>query len=203
MLYFLDGISFINFPKHEKRNEKMRNIIFLCLIMFVIFNFNICCFAQQNELSYEMKIPEGYVFYHYQYAYLDISLIHPEKWINYSSQERGILIETPDSKGSIMLLGTPLFGEDYTLEKLWNENMENLKLVGATFQESTADTLYGYPAIKAMHTIKLGNVLHQYIRYSAIIGDLFYTFSFHSPVPDFDKYLEEVLTVVYSITIKS
>jgi len=162
-------------------------------------------FAQQTEEVVDQEVPEGYILYHYQYAYLDISLIYPEDWINYSSQERGVLIDTPDSKGSIMLLGTPLFGEDYTLDKLWNENMENLKLVGAVFQESTASTLSGYPAIKALHTIKLGlgNVLHQYIRYSSIIGDLFYTFSFHSPVPDFDKYLKEVLTVVHSITIKS
>ena len=181
----------------------MKKIIFLFLVFFMIFNFSHTIYSQPQELLAGMEIPEGYVSYHYQYAYLDISLIYPEKWINYSSQERGILIDTPDSKGSIMLLGTPLFGEDYSLEKLWDENMENLKLVGAVFHESTPDTLSGYPAIKAMHTIKLGNDMHQYIRYSAIIGDSFYTFSFHAPVNDFEKYLEKVLIIVQSISIKT
>jgi len=181
----------------------MKKIIFLFLVFFMIFNFSHTIYSQPQELPAEMEIPEGYVFYQYQYAFLDISLIYPEKWINYSSQERGILIDTPDSRGSIMLLGTPLFGEEYTLEKLWEENMESLEIAGAVFQESIPETFSGHPAIKAFHTIKIGNVLHQYIRYSAIIGDLFYTFSFHAPVADFEKYLEEVLTVVHSVTIKS
>jgi len=181
----------------------MKKAIYIFALIFLFSLMALSVSAQQTEEVIDQEVPEGYILYHYQYAYLDISLVYPENWINHSTQERGILIDTPDSKGSIMLLGTPLFGEEFTLEKLWNENMENLKLVGAVFQESTADTLSGYPAIKAMHTIKLGNVLHQYIRYSAIIGDLFYTFSFHSPVPDFEKYLKEVLTLVHSITIKS
>ena len=179
----------------------MKKYIFLGLIIIVFFNFTLTLHAQ--EMSQPWEIPKGYVFYQYQYGYLDISLIYPEDWINYSSQERGVLIDTPDSKGSIMLLGTPLFGEEYTLEKLWAENMENLKLAGATFQESVPDTLSGCPAIKALYTIKIGEDIHQYICYSAIIGDLFYTFSFHAPVNDFEKYREKVLTVVRSVSIKT
>ncbi|MDI3543247.1 MAG: hypothetical protein PWP57_851 [Candidatus Atribacteria bacterium] len=178
----------------------MKKYIFLGLTI-IIFNFTLTLYAQ--EMSSLQEIPKGYVFYQYQYAYLDISLIYPEDWINYSSQERGVLIDTPDSKGSIMILGTPLFGEEYTLEKLWAENMENLKLAGATFQESVPDTLSGYPAIKALYTIKIGEDIHQYICYSSIIGDLFYTFSFHAPVNDFEKYREEVLTIVRSVSIKN
>ena len=113
------------------------------------------------------------------------------------------MIYTPDSKGVLFLIGTPMFGEEYTLEKLWAENMENLKSAGAVFQESGPDALSGYPAIKALHTIKLGNDSHQYIRYSTIIEDMFYTFSFHAQVGDFEKYLEEVLTVVPSVSIKT
>ena len=112
------------------------------------------------------------------------------------------MIYTLDSKGVLLLVATPMFGEEYTLDELWKVNMENLESTGAVFQESTSDTLSGYPAIKAFHTIKLGKDTHQYIRYSAIIGDLFYAFSFHAPVADFDKYLEEVLAVVQSVKIK-
>ncbi len=180
----------------------MKKIIFLYLLALLFFWIILPASAQQAEDVLTQAVPEGYVFYQYQYAYLDISLVYPEKWINYSSQERGILIDTPDSRGSIMILGTPLFGEETTLEKLWEENMENLKSVGAVFQESVPDTLSGHPAVKALHTIKIGNEIHQYIRYSAVIGDLFYTFSFHAPVADFEKYLEEALAVVHSVTIK-
>ncbi|MDD3655965.1 MAG: hypothetical protein PHI72_04270 [Atribacterota bacterium] len=102
-----------------------------------------------------------------------------------------------------MILGTPLFGEDYTLKKLWAENKESLELAGAIFQESVPGTFSGYLAIKALYTIKIGNSNHQYLRYSAIIGDLFYTFSFHAPVTEFEKYLEEVLAVVHSVSIKT
>ena len=177
----------------------MKKYIFLGLTIIVFFNFILTLHAQ--EMSQPWEIPKGYVFYQYQYAYLDISLIYPEDWINYSSQERGVLIDTPDSKGSIMLLGVPLFGEEYTLEKLWAENMENLKLAGATFQESVPDTLSGYSAIKALYTIKIGEDIHQYICYSSIIGDLFYTFTFNATLGDFEKYLGEVLTVVRSVSI--
>ncbi len=179
----------------------MKKIFYIFLAIIIFSNFSPLIYAQQQKEKRE--IPEGYVFYQYKYAYLDISLVYPEKWINYSSQERGILIDTPDSKGSIMLLGTPLFGKEYTLEKLWEENMENLKSVGAIFQESTPDKISGHPAIKALHTLKVGDNNHQYIRYSAIIGNIFYTFSFHAPVNDFEKYLEEVLTVVHSVLIKN
>jgi hypothetical protein len=183
----------------------MKKYIFYFLITTttLILGFFLSLQAQQPEQAQEMEIPEGYVFYQYQYAYLDISLVYPEKWINYSSQERGILIDTPDSKGSIMILGTPLFGEEYTLEKLWAENMENLKLAGAVFQEElTPDTLSGYPAIKALYTIKIGEGTHQFICYSSIIGDVFYTFIFNATLGDFEKYLGEVLTVVRSVSIK-
>jgi hypothetical protein len=181
----------------------MKKIIFLCFIFLLFFSFNHTIHSQQKELPPGVEVPEGYVYYQYQYAYLDISLVYPEKWINYSSQERGVLIDTPDSKGSIMILGTPLFGEDYILEKLWAENKESLELAGAIFQESVPDTFSGYPAIKALHTIKIGNSNHQYLRYCTIVDDLFYTFSFHAPVAEFEKYLEEVLTVVHSISIKT
>lgn len=181
----------------------MKKIIFLFYLSIFFFWILLPASAQQDEDVLTQEVPEGYIFYQYQYAYLDISLVYPEKWINYSSQERGILIDTPDSRGSIMLLGSPLFGEEYTLEKLWNENMENLKLAGAVFQEElTPDTLSGYPAIKALFTIKIGEDIYQYICYSSIIGDLFYTFTFHAPVNDFEKYREEVLTMVRSVSIE-
>jgi hypothetical protein len=181
----------------------MKKFIFLCLLVFLFFWIILSGSVQQAEDVQTQEVPDGYVFYHYQYAYLDISLVYPEKWINYSSQERGILIYTPDSRGSIMILGTPLFGEEYTLEKLWNENMENLKLAGAVFQEElTPDTLSGYPAIKALYTIKIGESTHQFICYSSIIGDVFYTFTFNATLGDFEKYLGEVLTVVRSVSIK-
>jgi hypothetical protein len=86
---------------------------------------------------------------------------------------------------------------------LWSENMENLKSAGAVLLESTPDTFSGYPAIKALHTMKLGKDTHQYIRYSSIIGDLYYSFSFHTYEKDFEKYLDEVLTIVHSVKIKS
>ncbi len=181
----------------------MKKMIFLCFVFFLIFNFSHTIYSQQQESPLEMEIPEGYVFYHYQYAYLDISLIFPEKWINHSTQERGILIYTPDSKGSIKMLGSPLFGKEYTLEELWTENMESLKRMGADFQESISDTLSGHPAIKSLYTIKIARNIHQYICYSSIIGDIFYTFTFNVHEQDFEKYLEEVLTIVQSVTIKT
>ena len=181
----------------------MKKNIFLFYLAFLFFWILLPASAQQAEDVLTQEVPEGYVFYRYQYAYLDISLIYPEKWINYSSQERGVLIDTPDSQGSIMILGTPLFGEDNTLEKLWTENKESLELAGAIFQESVPDTFSGYPAIKALHTIKIGNNTHQYLRYSTIVDDLFYTFSFRAPAAEFEKYLEEVLTIVHSVSIKT
>lgn len=181
----------------------MKKTIFLCLVFFMVFNYSHTTYSQQQELQQEMEIPEGYVLYQHQYAYLDIFLMYPENWINHSSQERGILIYTPDSQGSFMMLGSPLFGKEYTLEELWEANMESLKRAGAEFQESVPDILSGYPAIKALYTITIAKNVHQYICYSSIIGDIFYTFSFNVQEHDFEKYLEEVLTIVHSITIKS
>ncbi len=113
------------------------------------------------------------------------------------------MINTPDSQGSIMISGHPTFREDNTLEKLWAENKESLELAGAIFQESVPDTFSGYPAIKALHTIKIGNNIHQYLRYSTVVDDMFYTFSFQAPAEEFEKYLEEVLTIVHSVLIKT
>jgi hypothetical protein len=172
----------------------MKKILFTVLVAIFLFNFFIILVMTQS--SETLEIPEGFAFYRYQYAFLDISLIYPDDWVNHSSQERGIMIYTPNSKGVLLLIATPLFGEEYTLEELWSINMENLESAGAVFQESIPDTLSGYPAIKVLHTIKLGNDSHQYIRYSSIIGDMFYTFSFHAPVGDFKDYLEEVMLLV-------
>jgi len=178
---------------------KMKKNVFLVLVTMVFFClFSILVTAQSTDT---IETPEGFAFYRYQYAYLYISLIYPENWINHSSQERGIMIDTPDSKGNIMVLATPLFGEEYTLEELWSENMENLKSAGAVLLESSPDTLSGYPAIKALHTIKIGKDNHQYIRYSSIIGDLYYSFSFHTHEKDFEKYLNDIIIIVRSIKI--
>ncbi|MFZ7131619.1 MAG: hypothetical protein ACOWWR_04615 [Eubacteriales bacterium] len=167
--------------------KNIKKTIYLFLLIFLLFLFILSVSAQPTEDETTINIPEGFELYQYQYAFLDISLIYPQDWINYSSQERGIMIYTPDSKGVLLLLGTPMFGEEHRLDELWKLNMENLKSAGAVFQESTSDKLSGYPAIKVFHTIKLGNEMNQYIRYSAIIGDLFYTFSFHTPINDFKR----------------
>jgi len=71
----------------------MKKYIFLVLVAIVFFCF--CSFLISAQGTDNTEIPEGFVFYHYQYAYFDISLIYPENWINYSSQERGIFIYTP------------------------------------------------------------------------------------------------------------
>ena len=174
-----------------------------CLLLFLLFVFNSSAliYAQNEKTSSLLEIPEGYIFYHYKYDFLDISLIFPEDWLNSSSKERGILLDTPDSKGSIVILGTPLFEEDFTLEKLWARSKENLGLAGATFQEFGTASFAGYPAIKALHSIKIGNETNQYLQYSTIVGDLFYTFSFQAPINEFEKYLKEVQTIVQSIII--
>ncbi len=181
----------------------MKKNIFLFYLAFLFFCILLSAAAQQAEDVLIEEVPEGYVFYRYQYFYLDISLIYPEKWLNYSSQERGILIDTPDSQGSIMISGHPTFREDNTLEKLWAENKESLELAGAIFQESVPDTFSGYPAIKALHTIKIGNNIHRYLRYSTVVDDMYYTFSFQAPAEEFEKYLEEVLTIAHSVLIKT
>lgn len=173
--------------------------VFLFMLIFIAY---LTVHSHQQELPPELENPEGFVFYQYQYAYIDVSLIYPENWINHSSQERGILIYTPDSKGSLHILASPLFGKEYTLEELWSLNMDNLKLAGAVFLLSVQDVLSGYPAIRALHTIKIGRDTHKYIRYNAIAGDLFYSFSFNTPEVDFERYLNDVLVIARSISIK-
>jgi len=173
---------------------------FLLVIMTIVF-FCFCSSLVRAQGTDTTEIPEGFVFYHYQYAYIDISLIYPENWINHSSQERGIMIYTPDSKGTLIFWANPLFGKEYTLAELWAENMESLKLAGATFFESVPDKLSGHPAIRALHTIKIGKDTHKYIRYNSIIGDLFYSFSFNTQEAEFGKYLNDVIKIVRSIKI--
>ncbi len=176
----------------------MKKYFFLFLAAMVFFNFCLVINAQDTDTT---EIPEGFVFYHYQYAYIDISLIYPENWINHSSQERGIMIYTPDSKGTLLVLATPLFGKEYTLEELWSLNIDTLKLAGAVFLLSVQDTLSGYPAKRTLHTMKIGRDTHKYIRYNSIIGDLYYSFSFNTHEVDFEKYLNDILMVVRSIKI--
>ena len=177
----------------------MKKYVFLVLVAIVFFCF--CSFLISAQDTEATEIQEGFIFYHYQYAYFDISLIYPENWINYSSQERGIFIYTPDSKGTLTFRATPLFGEEYTLAELWAENMENLKLAGATFLESIPDKLSGYPAQRTLYTMKFGKDTLKFIRYDSIIGDLFYSFSFNIKEVDFEKYMNDILKTVLSIKI--
>jgi len=177
----------------------MKKYVFLVLVAIVFFCFCSSLISAQDTEATE--IPEGFVFYHYQYAYFDISLIYPENWINYSSQERGIFIYTPDSKGTLTFRATPLFGEEHTLAELWAENMENLKLAGATFLGSIPDKLAGYPAQRTLYTMKFGKDTLKFIRYDSIIGDLFYSFSFNTHEIDFEKYMNDILKIVLSIKI--
>jgi len=177
----------------------MKKYVFLVLVAIVFFCFCSSLISAQDTEATEIQ--EGFIFYHYQYAYFDISLIYPENWINYSSQERGIFIYTPDSKGTLTFRATPLFGEEYTLAELWAENMENLKLAGATFLESIPDKLSGYPAQRTLYTMKFGKDTLKFIRYDSIIGDLFYSFSFNIKEVDFEKYMNDILKTVLSIKI--
>ncbi|PKP61216.1 hypothetical protein CVT91_03665 [Candidatus Atribacteria bacterium HGW-Atribacteria-1] len=176
----------------------MKKYVFLVLLTIVLFGFCSLISAQDTEIT---EIPEGFVFYHYQYAYFDISLIYPEKWINYSSQERGIVIYTPDSKGTLTFRATPLFGEEYTLAELWAENMENLKLAGAVFLESVLDKLSGNTAQRTLFTMKFGDKVLKYIIYNTIVNDLYYSFNFSTQEADFEKYLNDILKIVLSIKI--
>jgi hypothetical protein len=175
----------------------MKKCIFLFLVAMIIFSFYLAINAQEQK----QKIPEGFVFYHYQYAYFDISLIYPENWINYSSQERGIFIYTPDSKGTLTFRATPLFGKEYTLSELYSVNMDTLKEAGAVFLESVPDKLSGYPAQRTLYTMKFGKDTLKFIRYDSIIGDLFYSFSFNTHEIDFEKYLNDILKIVRFIKI--
>jgi len=176
----------------------MKKYIFLALVTVVIFSLCFLVSAQDKENT---EIPEGFVFYHYQYAYMDISLIYPENWINYSSQERGVMIYLPDSNGTLMFRATPLFGKEYTLAELYSENMETLKLAEAVFLESVLDKLSGYPAQRTLYTMKFGQDTLKFIRYDSIVGDLFYSFSFNTREAEFGKYLNDVIKIVRSIKI--
>ncbi|MCJ7790224.1 MAG: hypothetical protein MUP69_08600 [Candidatus Atribacteria bacterium] len=176
----------------------MKKYIFLVLVTVVIFSLCFLVSAQDKENT---EIPEGFVFYHYQYAYIDISLIYPENWINYSSQERGVMIYLPDSNGTLMFRATPLFGKEYTLAELYSENMETLKLAEAVFLESVLDKLSGYPAQRTLYTMKIGQDTLKFIRYDSIIGDLFYSFSFNTQEAEFGKYLNDIIKIVRSIKI--
>jgi hypothetical protein len=176
----------------------MKKYIFLALVTVVIFSLCFLVSAQDKETT---EIPEGFVFYHYQYAYMDISLFYPENWINYSSQERGVMIYLPDSNGTLMFRAVPLFGKEYTLAELWAENMESLKLAGAVFLESVPDKLSGYPAQRTLYTMKIGQDTLKFISYGAIIGDLFYSFSFNTQEAEFGKYLNDIIKIVRSIKI--
>lgn len=175
----------------------MKKYIFLVLMAILIFNLGLLVNAQDQQ----QEIPEGFAFYHYQYAYFDISLIYPENWINYSSQERGVMIYLPDSNGTLMFRATPLFGKEYTLAELYSENMETLKLAEAVFLESVLDKLSGYPAQRTLYTMKIGQDTLKFIRYDSIVGDLFYSFSFNTQEAEFGKYLNDVIKIVRSIKI--
>ena len=177
----------------------MKKYFLLVLVTIVFFCF--CSFLVSAQSTDTTEIPEGFVFYHYQYAYFDISLIYPENWINYSSQERGIFIYTPDSKGTLTFRATPLFGEEYTLSELYSVNMDTLKEAGAVFLESIPDKLAGYPAQRTLYTMKFGKDTLKFIRYDSIIGDLFYSFSFNAHEIDFEKYMNDILKIVLSIKI--
>jgi len=176
----------------------MKKYIFLALVTVVIFSLCFLVSAQDKETT---EIPEGFVFYHYQYAYMDISLFYPENWINYSSQERGVMIYLPDSNGTLMFRATPLFGKEYTLAELYSVNMDTLKEAGAVFLESVPDKLSGYPAQRTLYTMKFGKDILKFIRYDSIIGDLFYSFSFNTQEAEFGKYLNDIIKIVRSIKI--
>ena len=175
----------------------MKRFTLVFLVAILVFNFCLVVNAEEQE----QEIPEGFVFYHYQYAYMDISLFYPENWINYSSQERGVMIYLPDSNGTLMFRATPLFGKEYTLAELYSENMETLKLAEAVFLESVLDKLSGYPAQRTLYTMKFGQDTLKFISYGAIIGDLFYSFSFNTQEAEFGKYLNDTIKIVRSIKI--
>lgn len=177
----------------------MKKYFFLVLVTILFFCF--CSSLVSAQGTDTAEIPEGFVFYHYQYAYFDISLIYPENWINYSSQERGIFIYTPDSKGTLTFRATPLFGKEYTLAELYSVNMDTLKEAGAVFLESIQDKLAGYPAQRTLFTMKFGDKVLKYIIYNTIVNDLYYSFNFSTQEADFEKYLNDILKIVPSIKI--
>jgi len=176
----------------------MKKYIFVVLVAVVIFNFCLLISAQGTETT---EFPGGFVLYHYQDKYLDFSLIHPEKWINQSSQEKGVLIYLPEFKGTLTFRPTPLFGAEKNLSELAAKNMENLKEAGAVFLESIPDKLSEHPAQRTLYTMKFGKKILKYIRYESIINDLYYVFSFNTIEADFEKYLNNIQIIVRSIKI--
>jgi len=132
---------------------------------------------------------------------LDFSFIYPEKWINQSSREKGIIIYLPEFKGTLTFRPMPLFGAENNLSELAAKNMENLKEAEAVFLESVPDKLSGYPAQRTLYTMKFGNKILKYIRYESIINDLYYSFSFNTIEADFEKYMDDIQIIVRSIKI--
>ena len=177
----------------------MKKYFFVVLIIFVLLGFcSSLVIAQGTDAT---EIPEGFVFYHYQDEYLDFSFLYPEKWINQSSREKGIIIYLPEFKGTLTFRPMPLFGEENNLVKIAAENMENLKEAGAVFLESVPDKLSGHSAQRTLYTMKFGNKILKYIRYESIINDLYYSFSFNTIEADFEKYLNDIVKIVRSIKI--
>jgi len=181
--------------------QKMKKYFTFALIIFVLLSlFYSLVTAQGTDTT---EFPGGFVLYHYQDKYLDFSLIHPEKWINQSSQEKGILIYLPEYKGTLTFRPTPLFGAENNLSELAAKNMENLKEAGAVFLESSPDKLSGHPAQKTLYTMKFGNKILKYIRYESIINDLYYAFSFNTIEADFEKYMDDIQKIVRSIKVNN
>lgn len=176
--------------------KKYSLVIFVSIVFFCFCSSLVS--AQGTETT---EFPGGFVLYHYQDKYLDFSLIYPENWINQSSQEKGILIYLPEFKGTLTFRPMPLFGAENNLLELAAKNMENLKEAGAVFLESVPDKLSGHPAQRTIYKMKFGKDTLKYIRYESIVNDLYYTFSFSTIETDFEKYLDDILKVVYSIKI--
>jgi len=177
----------------------MKKYFTVVLIIFILLGF-FCSLVSAQGID-TTEIPEGFVFYHYQDKYLDFSFIYPEKWINQSSREKGILIYLPEFKGTLTFRPMPLFGEENNLSEIAAKNMENLKEAGAVFLESVPDKLSGYPAQRTLYTMKFDDKMLKYIRYESIINDLYYTFSFNTIEADFEKYMDDIVKIVRSIKI--
>jgi len=176
----------------------MKKYVFLVLVTILIFSFCILVSVQGTDAT---EIPGGFVLYHYQDEYLDFSFIYPEKWINQSSREKGIIIYLPEFKGTLTFRPMPLFGAENNLSELAAKNMENLKEAEAVFLESVPDKLSGYPAQRTLYTMKFGNKILKYIRYESIINDLYYSFNFNTIEADFEKYMDDITKIVRSIKI--
>ena len=177
----------------------MKKYFLLVLVTIVFFCF--CSSLVSAQGTDATEIPGGFVLYHYQDEYLDFSFIYPEKWINQSSREKGIIIYLPGFKGTLTFRPMPLFGEENNLSEIAAKNMENLKEAGAVFLESVPDKLSGHPAQRTLYTMRFGNKILKYIRYESIINDLYYTFSFNTIEVDFEKYMDDIKKIVHSIKI--